>query len=150
MNERVQLLQTKDETILENLHDLNGKVKQIEAHQPESLTSEIPDLEGLEPKKPNTRNIRSVMEDSLKHAISLCKGAGQLSTFYYPDHPDTPQLEIGNDAMTTIALGENGIGPSNCEDLQAIGYTLKGFYAVRVTKKRMRNVYCESNTPLKK
>ncbi len=30
MNERVQLLETKDETILENLHGLNGKVKQAQ------------------------------------------------------------------------------------------------------------------------
>jgi len=76
----------------------------------------------------------------------LCGGFGrQPCTCYYPDHPDVTIFEISSDEITTKASKINGTGASNCTDLKNIGYSLKGFYTVRLNGKRINIIYCDFN-----
>lgn len=77
----------------------------------------------------------------------LCGGFGKkLCTCYYPDHSDVTIFELRSDEITTNAFYKiNGTGPSNCTDLQNIGHSLKGFYAVRFNGKRINSIYCDFN-----
>ena len=76
----------------------------------------------------------------------LCGGFGrEPCTCYYPDHPDVTIFELSSDEITVNASKTNGSGPSNCTDLQAIGYSLKGFYVIRFNEKRIKTIYCDFN-----
>ncbi len=62
--------------------------------------------------------------------------------FLYPDHPDTPTFERikskGNPKRASnLISGE----PTSCEYLSESGYTLKGFYVVRLNSIKTKIVY---------
>jgi len=68
----------------------------------------------------------------------------QPCTCYYPDHPNVPIFELGTDEITKNATIINGTGPSNCQDLQKLGYSLKGFHIIVLfNSKRIKTIYCD-------
>jgi len=102
-------------------------------------------------KKNCNRGIRSAigLDNSLESQFERhCQNAGsQPCTCYYPDHAEVVHFEVSNDNITKNALiAGNGTGPTNCSDLKAIGYTLKGFYLVLLNNtKRVKPTYCDFN-----
>ena len=113
----------------------------------ENFTSSDPNnlKKFMEPSKQISRYTRSVTKPAPKSQFEqLCGSFGrQPCTCYYPDHPDVAIFELSSDEITLSKA--NGNGPSNCTDLQAIGYSLKGFYMVRFNKKRIQTIYCDFN-----
>lgn len=64
----------------------------------------------------------------------------------YSDFPDTPLFEFQrNDISTHVSTKKETRRPTNCEDLHSMGYSLKGFYWVTWTAKKVKLVYCEFN-----
>ena len=60
-------------------------------------------------------------------------------TCYYPDNTDVIQFEM--DEIAENATKQNGLGPTTCQDLESVGYTLNGFYLVRFnSSKRVKTV----------
>jgi len=85
-------------------------------------------------------------ENNSRKVSQLCNGAGsQPCSCYYSKQKYVQQFELSTDQITREASSENGKGPSNCEDLQSIGHTIKGFYPVRSNRKKMKIVFCEFN-----
>ncbi len=78
-----------------------------------------------------------------------CRNVGsQPCTCYHPDHVEVVHFEVGNDTITKNAFKADGdgTGPSNCSDLKAIGYSLRGFYLVLLNNtKRTKPTYCDFN-----
>ena len=97
--------------------------------------------------KPISRETRSITDtaNSLKPQFKqTCSGfPRQPCSCYYPDHPKVPIFELSSDKITANASGVNGTGPSDCLDLKNMGNSLKGFYMVRFTNKRIKSIYCE-------
>lgn len=93
------------------------------------------------------RNTRAVFnkKTTIKRKVSrFCDGVGsQPRSCYFSNQPNVLQLELSSDPVTRNASRENGAGPRNCEDLQNIGYTIKGFYIVRSRTLRMKMIFCE-------
>jgi len=100
----------------------------------------------------NSRTIRKTRSKFYKSTglaeqfEQFCSSAGiQPCTCYYPDHPSVPKYELSMDENTQNASGLNGTGPGTCQDLQALGHTLKGLYMVRFNSKRAKTMYCRFN-----
>jgi len=100
----------------------------------------------------NSRTIRKTRSKLYNSTVlaeqfeQFCSSAGsQPCTCYYPDHPSVPKYELSMDQNTQNASGLNGTGPGTCQDLQALGHTLKGFYMIRFNSKRAKTMYCSFN-----
>jgi len=75
-----------------------------------------------------------------------CNGLGsQPCSCYYSNSPNISQFELSSDETTRKALLDNG--PTSCEDLKIIGYTIKGFYMVRLNAKILKTIFCEFHEP---
>lgn len=96
------------------------------------------------PSKQNSRNARSVTKPPKSQFDQICGAFGQQPcTCYYPDHPNVAIFEMSSDEITLSKT--NGTGPSNCSDLHAMGYNLKGFYMIGFKTKRINTIYCDFN-----
>jgi len=75
----------------------------------------------------------------------FCGGVGtQMCTFYYSDQPDSSRFEPKNNRKTATK------GPTSCDDLKYIGYKLKGFHLLRFHGVKIKIVYCDFDTTVKK
>jgi len=78
-----------------------------------------------------------------RKCLKFCGGFGNKScTFYYPDYPDaktTSFNQISNNASIEDKSKET---PKSCEDLKQNGYSLTGFYLVRLNSMKLKAMYC--------
>jgi len=92
--------------------------------------------------KPSSSNLSKV--------VPFCDGFGSRPcSCYYSNSRDILQFELGSDEITQDASTSNGIGPASCQDLVSIGYTLAGFYMIRLKTAVIRITFCDFNQMLK-
>ena len=101
--------------------------------------------EKLRTKRYARKKIRSASNNTKVKPICNSVGSRPCSCYFSKSPVLTPalQFEMGNDKITRNAMDENGTGPATCDDLQQIGYTLDGFYMLRLNFKAMKIVYCK-------
>ncbi len=84
--------------------------------------------------------IASTNQNESQDFSQFCKGlANQPFTALYSDYPDISLFHLKRDNTSKNYLR----GPTSCEDLNAIGYSLNGFYWVAITVKKVQIVYCD-------
>ncbi len=91
----------------------------------------------------------SLKRDNISKDLRLCGEINIIDcTFLYPDSPDTPKFgftkKLGNMKNPSNFHSRE---PTSCDDLRAIGYTMKGFYPVRLNAVKIKTVYCDFNIP---
>jgi len=76
---------------------------------------------------------------------AFCKGLSTLPCIaLHSDYPDIPMIADlkKNEVSFKVPLESVTGRPTNCEDLHAIGYALKGFYWVAITANKVKLVFC--------
>jgi len=78
---------------------------------------------------------------------AFCKGLeSQPCKVLYSDYPDIQLLDLNeNKSSINVSIKNNIRRPTNCEDLHAIGFYLKGFYWVALNVKKVKLIYCDFN-----
>jgi len=79
--------------------------------------------------------------------LEFCKGLqNQPCKVLFSDYPDIQLFDINrNKSSRNVSLKNNIREPTDCEDLYAIGYHLKGFYWVSLNVKKVKLIYCDFN-----
>lgn len=136
-NERLKI---KHEDKLKTLNKNSSNSSKLANLEPQ-------DLLGMTISNQSSRHTRSpgnITKPPKSQYDQLCRRFGrQPCTCYYPDHPNVAIFESSSDEITSSKM--NGTGPSNCTDLQSIGFNLRGFYMVRLNNKRIKTIYCYFN-----
>jgi len=75
----------------------------------------------------------------------FCKGLqSQPCKVLYSDHPDIRLFYINRNTSSNNTFLKSYLrGPTNCEDLYAIGYYLKGFYWVSLNANKVKLIFCD-------
>jgi len=95
-------------------------------------------------KMPSTNQRNSSMHTEFSQ---FCKGLqSQPCRVFYSDYPDIRLFYINRITSSNNVFPKNYLrGPTNCEDLHAIGYYLKGFYWVSLNANKVKLVFCDFN-----
>ena len=130
-------------------HGLNGfYIVRFNNKRTKTIYCEFHQLSEELLKESNKAVETSLKRDRISKDLRIC---GEISTdikdctFLYPDSPDIPKFEFKGKLKNPSNFHSRE--PTSCDDLRAIGYTMKGFYPVRLNAVKIKTVYCDFKFP---